>query len=80
MPRSRMHSEFRCDPHFSIPTICSQIVFRVASARFDVACDAVLSPLQKLAGIILPAQEAISIRMPESLATVFRTLHYATIR
>jgi hypothetical protein len=45
-----------------------------AAGPINVACDAVLPPLQKLAGIILAAQEAISIRMPESLATVFRTL------
>ena len=45
-----------------------------AAGAIKAACDANLPPLQKLAGIILSVQEAISIQMPESLQTVFRGL------
>jgi hypothetical protein len=45
-----------------------------AAEAINEACDAEVAPLRKLAGIILAAQDAISIRMPESVATVLRTL------
>jgi hypothetical protein len=45
-----------------------------AAGPINVACDTALPPLQKLAGIILAAQEAISIRMPEPLVAVFQGL------
>jgi hypothetical protein len=45
-----------------------------AAGQIKAACDAVLPPLQKLVGIVLAVEEAISIRMPESLATAFRKI------